>query len=316
MTDFKSSKIEKPPRIMTYDIETTPLRSYHFGLGKQVLTHSNLDDTMSNYEIISISWMFDTDKEAKTMDWGEKGLGAQDMIRKFDKIIKSAQAAGIVIIGKNNKKFDNKHINTQRWLNPGLGSFPDWVHLTDDLETQLRKYFYFPSYSLDAISKLKGLGGKKKMEMQDWIDNVKYKQLQRAVIQIQNLKGSNKLSQRERSIIEYFLGDRYDEIVRKGKRALKKMRVYNKTDTEHTMSLILSVEPHVTFKTTAVPSYRGELKCQQQTCQSPNLYKNGKRPRNGVIYQRFGCKDCGRHAGYAQILANGKYGKMLVIRGN
>ena len=52
---------------------------------------------------------------------------------------------------------------------------PEWTDNTDDLEKQLRKYFIFPSQSLDYISKALGLGGKVKMEFQDWVDIVEKK---------------------------------------------------------------------------------------------------------------------------------------------
>ena len=74
-------------------------------------------------------------------------------------------------IGKNNKRFDDKHVNTMRLIH-GLDGRPDLLDKVDDLESQLRKYFAFPTTKLDYISDLLGLGGKHDMCFQDWIDIV------------------------------------------------------------------------------------------------------------------------------------------------
>jgi len=69
----------------------------------------------------------------------------------------------------------------------------------------LRRYFIFPSQGLDYISKALGLGGKVKMEFQDWID-----------------------------IVE-----------KKSRKSFEKMCRYNKKDVEDTRALWNRIQPHV-----------------------------------------------------------------------
>lgn len=164
------NKSEPKPKILFFDIETTPLLAYVWRLGEQVVRHNQLADQADAYRIICISYAWNDDKPARTIDWGYKTQDSAKVIREFDKLIKQADIA----IGKNSDKFDVKHINTQRFLN-NLPPLPEWFDYTDDLEKQLRKHFIFPSMSLDYISEQLGLGGKMKMEFQDWIDIVEQK---------------------------------------------------------------------------------------------------------------------------------------------
>jgi DNA polymerase elongation subunit (family B) len=154
-------------KILFYDIETTPLKAYVWRLGEQVVRHSQLMSDGMLSDIICIAYCWNDGKRAKVLDWGYEEQNSEPMLAEFDEIIKSAD----VVVGKNSDRFDNKHINTHRLLSdrPGM---PDWTKYTDDLEKQLRKHFALPSYSLDYVSNLLGLGGKTKMEFSDWVDIV------------------------------------------------------------------------------------------------------------------------------------------------
>lgn len=155
------------PRILFYDIETKPLLAYIWQLGEQVVRHPQLATGGDSHGIICISYAWNDGKPAKTIDWGYEAQDTGRVIRAFDKIIKQAD----MTIGKNSDRFDVKYINTQRLIH-NLPPLPEWMDYTDDLEKQVKKYFTFPSRSLDYISKAMGLGGKVKMEFQDWIDIV------------------------------------------------------------------------------------------------------------------------------------------------
>jgi len=161
------------PRILFYDIETTFLVSYIWRPGKQVVRPGQLNklaigpngQAFNVTDIICITYCFNDGKPAKALDWGYKKQDSKDMIKKFDEIIKSAD----IVIGKNSDSFDNKHVNTQRYLN-GLPAMPTWTQHTDDLQKQMKRHFNFPTTALDYVSDLLGYGGKVKMEFQDWID--------------------------------------------------------------------------------------------------------------------------------------------------
>lgn len=158
------------PKILFYDIETTPLKAWVWSLGKQVVRHGQLDENHNMYDCICITYCWNDGKPAKHLDWGYHKQDSARMFAKFDKLIKKAD----VVIGKNNARFDNRHLNVHRWLN-GQPGMPEWIKWSDDLEKHVRKHFYLPSYSLDYISDLLGLGGKIKMQFSDWIDIVEKK---------------------------------------------------------------------------------------------------------------------------------------------
>lgn len=151
------------PRILFYDIETSPLKAWIWRLGKQVIRHDQLIDGHNKYGIICISYCWNDKSKIKNINWG-KDQDSEQVVEEFDKIIKQAD----ITIGKNSDSFDLKHINTHRLL-AGLPGMPEWAMNTDDLQKQMRKHFYLPSYSLEYFAELIGLGGKDEMKFDDWI---------------------------------------------------------------------------------------------------------------------------------------------------
>lgn len=151
------------PRTLFFDIETTYLMARTFHLGEQVIRHDNLVPGFDQYNIICIAYAWLDKPGVTVLSWNQKTHNSSKMIEEFSKVIKEAD----VIVGKNSDRFDIKQLNTVRMLQnqPPL----DWP-LSDDLEKQMRKHFYLPSYSLDYFDKLLFGAGKVKMEMQHWID--------------------------------------------------------------------------------------------------------------------------------------------------
>ena len=194
------------PKILFYDIETTPLKAWIWRCGKQAVRHGQLVDGHDQYNIICITYCWNDDRPAKALHWDYDEQDSSEMVEKFDQIIRTAD----VTIGKNSDRFDVKHINTRRMLS-GLPGLPEWSMYTDDLEKQMRKHFYLPSYSLDYFSELLGFGGKIKMEFSDWIH-----------------------------IVEQTRGE--------GKKRFKKMIEYGKKDVEDTRAIWNHCEKHFTPK--------------------------------------------------------------------
>jgi DNA polymerase elongation subunit (family B) len=155
----------KEPKILYYDIETTPIRVWTFRLGDQYVDHSSIVDG-DKIDIICITYCWNKGP-AKSLDWGYEKQDSSAMIAEFDKLVAEAD----ITIGQNSDNFDVKHINTQRLLH-GLPPFPDWADCTDDTLKQLKKYFKFPTNRLDYISKVLGFGGKNSVKLQDWINIV------------------------------------------------------------------------------------------------------------------------------------------------
>lgn len=164
-------------------------------------------------------------------------------------------------IGKNSNKFDSKMINAARMLN-GLPGLPEWMMYRDDLEMQMRKYFRMPSQSLDYLSQQLGLGGKNDMVFQDWIDIVE--------------KNSN------------------------GRKALKKMKDYNKKDTEDTRDLWNMLSEHFDTKFN-MATFSDTKCCKHADCGSTNLRVYDKRLSGKTVYNLYRCRDCNRYAGRAPL---------------
>lgn len=157
----------KRPKILFFDLETKPLQAWLWSPGKQYVGHKQLVKEHSRYGIICVTYCWNDDRPAECIDWGFEEQDTARLVSEFDQIIKTADH----IIGKNNKRFDDKMLNSARMLFD-LEPMPEWAATNDDLEQQMRRFFRLPSQSLDYISSQLGLGGKIKMEMQDWIDIV------------------------------------------------------------------------------------------------------------------------------------------------
>lgn len=249
----------KTPRILFYDIETSPLKAWIWGTGEQYIRHQQLDKDYTMWGIICVTYCWNDGKPAKVIDWGYEEQNTAMVVAEFDEIIKQADHT----IGKNSDKFDTKMINACRMF-AGLPGMPHWTQSKDDLEKQMRKYFRLPSQSLDYISAQLGLGGKIKMEMQDWIDICE--------------KNDN------------------------GKKAFNKMLKYGKKDVEDTRllwnKLVEHFDPNFNMST-----YVGDgiTRCKHADCGSTRLKKDGTRINGQTKYQCYACRDCGRYAGRCPI---------------
>lgn len=241
-------------KILFYDIETSPLKAYIWGLGKQVVRHNQLDKEHAQYGIICITYCWNDDKQAQCISWDYDKQDSKEVIKQFDKIIKQADFT----IGKNNKRFDEKMINAVRMLK-GLPGLPEWTKCSDDLEQQMRRYFRLPSQSLDYISDQLGLGGKIKMEFQDWIDIVE--------------KNKN------------------------GKKSLAKMIKYGKKDVEDTRTIWNKLVQHFDPKFNYGVFKHGSHTSACKRCGSTDIRPNGSFMSGSVRRQKFQCKDCRQYAG-------------------
>jgi hypothetical protein len=139
----------------------------------------------------------------------------------------------------------------------GLEGRPDLLEKTDDLEKQLRKYFYLPSFKLDFISDSLGFGGKDKMCFDDWINIV------------------NKDKQ-------------------KGLQAFKKMLKYCYKDVKDTIGIWKYCSKHFKSKFNH-STFKGDFRCIK--CGSTNITRSGIRQSGVTKYQQYFCKDHGGYAG-------------------
>lgn len=224
-------------KILFGDIETLHQEAKIWRPGEQVIRHGQLQRQQSKmFRIATISYKWYDESTVHTLTCNEDGSGTAEMIAKFDAEVKKAD----VFFGKNNERFDNKHINAQRLLY-NLPGMPEWFFKSDDLEKQFRKYFSFPSQSLDYLSEMFGMGGKVKMDENDWFGIENLIELRQASKFISSRKTQNQYCL-------FHFGKTRNEVVREGKVAFDKMIFYNKKDVLDTEGLFIKAAPHVQFR--------------------------------------------------------------------
>jgi hypothetical protein len=222
---------------------------------------------MNETKIICVTYRWLHEKKAKALIFDIDKQCDKKIMKEFDKLIDEAD----VILGKNNAKFDDKHVNMRRFRH-GLKPKPDWQKKSDDLERWMRRHFNMQSFALDYFDKVCGGSGKINMNMNDWIAIAEYKK--------------NKS---------------------RGMKALRKMVKYGKKDADDTAELIMEVQPYITPKFNHA-AYHGDHRCTN--CGSQNIHRNGIRLVGQTKKQRWHCKDHGGFAGYTTILKSGKDGKI------
>lgn len=244
------------PKILTYDLETTLLQFWAFNTGKQVLRHHQLVNGKSRTDVICMAWAWNDGKPAQVMGWGFEEQNSKPILQKLDQLIGEAD----IVIGKNNHRFDDKHVNAHRMFNqePGI---VDWSGKSDDLEKQIRKHFKLPSYSLDYLSQELGYGGKESMDFSDWV----------------------KIQEKHPT---------------EGNDAYEKMMHYCCKDVEDTRSIWDRLLPYITPKfnhaTFSNTQNAGGMVCK--VCGSANIIKQGRYISGKTVYRQWRCKN---HNGYA-----------------
>lgn len=246
------------PKVLIYDIETTPLQAWIWSCGKQVVRPGQLVEGRASYDVICIGYEWLHSNERGVLDWGYKAQNSKKMVEKFTKLCDEAD----IVIGKNNRRFDDKHMNTLRWKHD-LPGRPDLLSKVDDLETQIRRHFYLPSYGLDYISAQLGLGGKTPMCFQDWID---------IVDQTEN-----------------------------GEKAFKKMLKYCLKDVRDTKKIYKYCEKHIQPKLNH-SALHGKLTCKvcgSVDIRKNGIYTSSV----GTKYQQYYCKSHNGYAGKLSVNA-------------
>lgn len=261
--------------ILEYDIETSPLKANVWRLGEQRVGHHQLDPKYSMYKILTIAYKWYHESDNKTVV-----LVGDNAVEAFDKVARKAD----VLLGKNSDRFDVKHINTQRMLQ-GLAPLPEWANCAEDLEKQLRKFFVFPSQSLEYVSKLLTGTGKDKMEFSDWTDIVDMNLIKELL---------TKLSKPEtRKIVPILIpGKTLESVLKLGEKSLAKMIKYNKRDVIQTERVLVRVLPHIKLRHNASTSQEGQgcILCGSLDLSPTKIVEAGK-----TRYQEFHCHG---HEGY------------------
>lgn len=279
-------------KTMFYDIETGLLASEHFGLGEQVLRHGAILKGCLYTPILTIAYAINNGP-VEVLITPPHYKDTKKTIQVFDKLVSECD----VVIGKNNLRFDDKHINVHRLFNQ-LPGIPQWAQKSDDLERQMRRHFKLPSQALDAISNILGMGGKDKMEFSDWQHIKHYREILIAEKKY-GKKGSS-------AIADVMYDDTSDNIIKLGFKAEQKMAKYNKKDVQDTRDIWNYCKAHFEPKYNRSMS---NLMCKG--CGSEELNRIHKTvSKGGTVYQQFHCKAHGGYAGKAAISKNGKLGRI------
>jgi DNA polymerase elongation subunit (family B) len=135
------SKLTKP-RILLYDIETSPIVATTWTLFKPVLSHENIIDES---RIISAAWKFYGDSEVQAISVSPKRpKNDKPVVETLHNVIKSSD----VLVAHNGDKFDLRKFNA-RAIFHGLSPLPS-IPTIDTLKVA-RKVFAFNSNRLDYL---------------------------------------------------------------------------------------------------------------------------------------------------------------------
>lgn len=160
------------PKILIYDIETSPCLGWFWRTGKtQIGSHQVLRPN----KIICISYRFSHWKKGvvKNIKWKAKkrsnrlsyNYSDRDLVLRFAKIANKAD----VIVGHNGDQFDRKIINARLMY---YDQQPIMHLITEDTLKQVRQVTNLPSYRLDFLCKYFNLPGKLSTASNLWEDVV------------------------------------------------------------------------------------------------------------------------------------------------
>lgn len=269
----------KEPKMLVFDIETSPLQAYLWQPGKQVVRHGQLLPGQNMWEIICITYAWVHGGPVGCIKWTPE-RGTAGVVEDFDALASTAD----ICIGKNNKSFDNKQINSARMF-ANLPARPEWIKYTADLEQQMRRYFRLPSQSLDYISHKLGLGGKRKMEFQDWIDISQWMVCQKI------LAGEDMRPDHLDKMLKVLYNKTNEEVIKTGEKAFNKMCTYGKKDSADTRTLWKYLSKH--FEPIYNKAVFNSIEDGCVSCGNNDLCKDGFGITKVGKYQVYKCKSCG-----------------------
>ena len=162
LNPIREKKIDKMPKILVFDIETSPLLSNLWGVYEQRVPLENIQK-----EWFVISWsgkyLFDSNIMSDVLS-PKEAINSDDkrILKSMWKLLDESD----IIIGHNILKFDIRKLNA-RFIMNGLPS-PSPYKTIDTLRV-CKKQFAFTGYSLNYINKILGLRGKAHTSYNLWL---------------------------------------------------------------------------------------------------------------------------------------------------
>ncbi len=157
----------KKPRVMFFDIETSPCLAYVWGCGKQFVAAKQLK---KERKVISIGYLFEGDKEVKVlrMDLSKHDINKFDddadkaMLKAFVSVYNSAD----LVVAHNGRRFDRARIRARlvKYNLPDL----DMSIPFDDSYT-MTKAIDFTSHKLDHLGRYLETGQKDSIDYEVWL---------------------------------------------------------------------------------------------------------------------------------------------------
>lgn len=137
------------PKVLLYDIETSPILGACWGMWQQ-----NIMEVVRDWEILSVSWKWFGEKTVQTLTRADTpGKDDRHLCRKVWGLMNKAD----VVVSFNGLRFDNKKSNT-RFLRWGLPPLPKFQNI--DLFQVAKRQYGFTSNKMDYICKYLKLPGK------------------------------------------------------------------------------------------------------------------------------------------------------------
>lgn len=136
------------PRILLWDIETTPNIGYCWGRWEQ-----NIIEFVEESRLLSIAWKWEGEKKVNCLTTAN--MSEKSLCQEFSKVLDQAH----VSIAHNGNAFDVKKFNARLIYNRLKRSGP---LMTIDTKSEAKKYFMFNSNSLNDLGKFLKVGRKYK----------------------------------------------------------------------------------------------------------------------------------------------------------
>jgi hypothetical protein len=153
--------VKTMPKILIFDIETSPMEVYVWGLYKQQISTANV---IKDWSLLSWSakWLFE-DKIMSQRVTGPEAIARTDasIVAELWNLMNEAD----IIIGHNSQKFDVRKSNFRFAMN---GLLPPMPYKQIDTMRHAMKVFGVSSYKLDYLNKVFGNDAKIKTEYGLW----------------------------------------------------------------------------------------------------------------------------------------------------
>ena len=161
--DESPNKPNQFAKILLFDIETSLMKVFVWGLYKQFIPHTNI---IEDWYVISwaAKWLYDDEIQSDVLT--SKEAINRDDSRVLESMWKLLNEADIVI-AHNGDRFDLRKLNW-RFINNEMD--PPTPYRSIDTLKIARKEFAAPSYKLDFLTKNFGLHTKLTTDFQLWVD--------------------------------------------------------------------------------------------------------------------------------------------------